>query len=123
MPTINYFKHDKNFLEFTAGTHIIKADEEGDKMFVVHEGTVEIFYRGKLLDTVEPGGLFGEMALIDQPTRSADAIAKTDCKVIPVDRDRFLFMVQETPTFALQVLQVMAERVRKANEIVQPSSG
>jgi len=53
------------------------------------------------------------LALIDHGQRSASAIAKTDCKIVPLDEKRFLYMVQETPNFALQVMQIMAERLRR----------
>jgi CRP-like cAMP-binding protein len=55
------------------------------------------------------------MALIDNSPRSATAIAKTDCKVVPLDQRRFQFLVQETPFFALQVMTIMATRLRHAN--------
>jgi CRP/FNR family cyclic AMP-dependent transcriptional regulator len=114
---VNYFKHAKDFEDFTAGTHIIEVGGEGDKMYVVREGEVEIVFEDTVLETVGEGGFFGEMALIDDPIRSATAIAKTDCKLVPVDRDRFLFMVQETPTFALQVMQLLTQRIRRMNEV------
>lgn len=120
MPTINYFKHATDFVEYSAGTVIF---EQGDDcfdmpMYAVHEGEIDIFVHNKLLETVGEGGIFGKMTLVDQAARSARAVAKTDCKVVPVDKDRFLFMVQETPTFALQVMHLMAERLRKMNALV-----
>jgi CRP/FNR family cyclic AMP-dependent transcriptional regulator len=53
------------------------------------------------------------MALIDAKPRSLSAVARTDCKLAAVDRQRFSFMVTETPYFALHVMQVMAERLRR----------
>jgi CRP-like cAMP-binding protein len=53
------------------------------------------------------------MSLIDDSPRSADAVAKTACVLAPVDERRFLFLVHETPMFALHVMSVMAERLRK----------
>jgi CRP-like cAMP-binding protein len=53
------------------------------------------------------------MALIDHAARSATAIAKTDCEVVPVDERRFLFLVQEHPLFAQHVMRVMANRLRR----------
>jgi len=48
--------------------------------------------------------------------RSATAVAKTDARIVPIDRRRFLFMVEETPNFALQLLSIMAERLRADND-------
>ena len=85
-------------------------------MYIVKEGQVDLLYKGKLLATVEKGGIFGEMALIDFLPRSATAVAKTDCKLVPVDEKHFSRLVQETPTFALQVMRVLVHRLRMMNE-------
>ncbi len=118
MVRVDYFKQTDDFVEYAAGQVIIEEGMTGDTMFAVKEGTVEIFHKDKLLDTVGEGEFFGEMALVDPLPRSAKAIAQTDCKLVRVDRDRFLFLVQETPTFALQVMQVMADRIRKMNALI-----
>jgi CRP-like cAMP-binding protein len=67
---------------------------------------------GKVIDSAGPDSIFGEMALIDQSPRSATAIARTPCKVVPVDQKRFTFMVQQTPFFSIQVMRIMANRLR-----------
>jgi CRP-like cAMP-binding protein len=59
------------------------------------------------------GGVFGEMALIDTGTRSATAIAKTDCRLVPINERRFQFLVQQTPNFALQLMRIIADRLRR----------
>ncbi|MCI0525856.1 MAG: cyclic nucleotide-binding domain-containing protein [Nitrospira sp.] len=79
---------------------------------------VDILIQDKVLETVKPGGILGEMALIDAKPRSATAVAKTDCKLVPIDEKRFVFLVQETPYFAIQVMQVMVERLRRINQLV-----
>jgi CRP-like cAMP-binding protein len=56
--------------------------------------------------------VFGEMVLIDSNPRAA-AVASTACKLVPVSQKRFLFMVQQTPHFSLQIMKVIAERLRK----------
>lgn len=85
-------------------------------MYAVVEGQVDIFVNGKLVETVEKGGIFGEMALIDAENRTATAVAKTDAKLVPVDERRFLFLIQQTPNFALHVMRVLSERLRRINE-------
>ena len=67
----------------------------------------------KVIDTSHPGELLGEMALVDQSPRSATAVAKTACKVVPVNERQFSFMVQETPHFAITVMRAMCNRLRK----------
>jgi CRP-like cAMP-binding protein len=68
---------------------------------------------GKLVETVRPGGILGEMALIDAAPRSATAIAKTQCVLVPIDEKRFADLIQRRPEFALHVMRVLANRLRR----------
>ena len=65
------------------------------------------------------GGIVGEMALVDGSPRSATVRASKPSTVIPISERRFLFLVQETPFFAIKVMQVMAARLRAMNERVK----
>ena len=82
-------------------------------MYAVVEGEVQIVLRGQVLETVGEGGIFGELALLDYRPRSASAIAGTDCKVAVIDLKRFGVLTQQTPFFAVEVMRVMAERLRR----------
>ncbi len=119
MSVINYFKNAKEVVEYKAGQPIFLEGEHGKLMYAVREGEVNIIYNDHIIETVGANSFFGEMALVDEAPRSASAVAKTDCLVVPVDHDRFVFLVHETPTFALQVMHTMAERLRAMNKIVQ----
>jgi CRP-like cAMP-binding protein len=55
------------------------------------------------------------MALIDQAPRTATATAKTEVQLAVLSEKRFLFLVQQHPEFALQIMKVMADRLRKMN--------
>lgn len=104
------------FRSYKAGEKIFVTDDEGDCMYVVRSGTVEIRYYGAVLDRVGPGGMFGEIAIIDGATRSATAVAIEDCEVAPITREGFLTLVQRKPTFALDVMKALARRIRGMNE-------
>lgn len=82
-------------------------------MYAVLEGAVDILVNGQRVDTIEAGGIFGEMALIEDMPRSATATVAREAKLVAVDRKRFLFMVQQTPFFALQLLSVVTNRLRR----------
>ena len=97
---------------FGAGDIIFAAGDKGDKMYVVRTGEVEIERDGKLVETLSAGGIFGEMALIDGSPRAATARAKTACEVAPMKS--FLFLVHETPYFAIAVMRTLAERLRRS---------
>ena len=98
-----------------AGNAIFKEGDPGEEMFVLVSGQVRISHGNRSLELVEDGGIFGEMALADAGPRSASAIAVTDCEVVPIDADRFQFMVHHTPFFALQVMRIMTARLRAMN--------
>ncbi len=99
--------------EFAAGTVIFTEGELGDRLYVVKSGSVTLTVEGKDLETVEAGGLFGEMAVIDREPRSASAVVATRCELVAIDKRRFWFLVQETPYFAEIVMRVMADRLRR----------
>ena len=115
-PIVNLFRNSDDFKTFAAGSVIFKEGDPGDFMYVVKEGSVALTLGDKVLETVETGSLFGEMALIDNEKRSATATAKTACKLVPIDGKKFRFLVQQTPYFAQQVFRVLAQRLRNMNK-------
>jgi len=115
---IHLFDKEQQTDLFRAGQIVFREGEHGDVMFAVLDGAVDIIIRGTVVETVEAGGVFGEMALIEDRTRGASAIVKSDAKLVRVDRQRFMFLVQQTPFFALQLMNVMAGRLRRMDEKV-----
>jgi len=102
--------------KIAAGTQILAEGGIGGEMFLLRKGKVEIRVRGKAVEEIGPGGIFGEMALIDQSTRSASVFAVEDSEVIPVDERLFVILVQDAPYFALDVMRTLVERIRAMNE-------
>ena len=86
-------------------------------MYVIRTGEVEIERDGKVVEKLVPGGIFSEMALIDGAPRAATATAKTACEVAPITDRTFLFLVHETPFFAISVMRTLAERLRRASPV------
>jgi CRP-like cAMP-binding protein len=85
-------------------------------MYVVRSGSVVMRAGNKLLETIDAGGIFGEMSLIDDSPRSATVIALTDCELVVIDRERFEAYLRRIPGFAIEVMRVMAERLRRRTE-------
>jgi CRP-like cAMP-binding protein len=110
---LNLFQRDQTVATYKAGESIFTEGTTGKEMFVVLEGQVAIRAHGKVVEVLEPGGLFGELALIDASPRSAAAVAQTDCKLAVISERRFTFLIQQTPYFALHVMSVMAKRLRR----------
>lgn len=103
---------------YRAGHHFFETGDHGEVMFVVTSGEVEIRLRGKLLETVGPGSIFGEMAIIDDRERSAEAVAKTDVKVVVIDQSRFIYLTRNDPYFALRVMKIITARLRRLDELL-----
>jgi CRP/FNR family transcriptional regulator, cyclic AMP receptor protein len=101
---------------FKAGTIIFHQGDAANEMFVIKSGTVRIQLGNRTLAELPADSIFGEMALIDSEPRSASAIAITDVELVPVTEKRFLFMVGQTPYFALKVMRVLAQRLRATSK-------
>jgi CRP-like cAMP-binding protein len=114
--SIDLFRNEDQFEEYSAGQAIFSAGEEGHTMYVVQEGRVSLRVKGVVVEELGPGGMLGEMALIDASPRVATAVAETHCKLVPITEKRFTFLIQQTPMFALQVMRVLADRLRRMDE-------
>jgi CRP-like cAMP-binding protein len=112
---IHIFRHSKERREVAAGEVIFEQGAAGDKMYAVVEGELEVFFNGHIVDRVRPGGIVGEMALIDNSPRSSTVKAAEASVLAEVDKRHFLYLVQEHPTFALDVMSIMADRLRRVD--------
>ncbi len=114
MTSFSILKREKDIRSIEAGQPIFTEGQPGDVMYAVVEGEVNIVLKGQVLETIRDGGIFGELALLDERPRSASAIAASpNCKVAVIDLRRFSVLVQQTPFFAIDVMRVMAERLRR----------
>jgi CRP-like cAMP-binding protein len=99
--------------EVPAGSIIFSEGDGGEEMFGVIEGEVEVRTHNGQTTRLGPDDTFGEMAIVDQAPRSATATAVVDTKLAVINRHRFLFLVHETPMFALQVMSSLGGRIRE----------
>lgn len=106
------FTNAKETRKVDAGAVIFNEGDTGAEMFGIVDGEVELRAKGQVLRRLGPQEVFGEMALIDDAPRSLTAVAVSDTTLATIDRRRFLFLVHETPMFALNVMSVMAEHLR-----------
>jgi CRP/FNR family transcriptional regulator, cyclic AMP receptor protein len=101
-----------------AGETIFNEGEPATTLYVIRSGRVGIHLGNRLLDTLETNEIFGEMALIDSAPRSATAVATTDVTLVPVSKKQFLVLISRSPSFALDVMGVLARRLRAANRAI-----
>ncbi len=111
--SITLFHDSEECESVPAGQTLFREGDLGDAFYVVIAGEVDILVGDELVETVGPGGVVGEMAMIDGGARSASAVARTDSRVVRLDEKRFKFLVQQTPNFAVQVMRIMADRLRR----------
>ena len=98
-----------------AGGVIFRKGDEAHELFVIKSGQVRIQLGNRTLSELSANYLFGEMALIDSEPRSATALAVTDVELVAVSETQFLFLVGQTPYFALKMMRVLAQRLRATN--------
>ena len=95
-----------------AGDVIFREGEKVDELFVIKSGYVRIQVGNRTMADLTADNIFGEMALIDSEPRSATAVAITDVELVPISEKQFLFLVTQTPYFALKVMRILAQRLR-----------
>ncbi|MBC7825706.1 MAG: cyclic nucleotide-binding domain-containing protein [Candidatus Parcubacteria bacterium] len=109
--TLSIFQRQPDPQSFSAGQTVFQEGEPGDLMYGILEGEIALLVNGKVVETIESGKVFGIGALVSSGVRTYTAIAQTDCKLAFLDEKRFLFVVQETPFFALEVMKSYSERL------------
>lgn len=106
------FLNAQRTVQVPAGGVVFKEGDAGDEMYGIVSGAVELRSGDKIIAELGADDVFGEMAIVDSEPRMATAVATADTELAVIDRHRFLFLVQETPMFALSVMSAMASRFR-----------
>ncbi|UPM50301.1 MULTISPECIES: Crp/Fnr family transcriptional regulator [unclassified Synechococcus] len=105
-------------LHAPAGGSIFASGETGDCMFGVLEGTVELTWNDEVgHEVIKAGDVFGAGALVTaEHRRYGNAKAVSDCKLLKMNREKFLFAVQESPMFAIELLGSIDQRLRQLKD-------
>jgi CRP/FNR family transcriptional regulator, cyclic AMP receptor protein len=111
-------------LKVPEGHTLFQAGDPGDSLFIVRMGQIELFIKDTagqkiVLHTAEPGDMFGELAMLDSGSRTATALALTDCEVLVLDRDDLILLFQRKPEAALHMLAALTGLTRKADELLR----
>jgi CRP/FNR family cyclic AMP-dependent transcriptional regulator len=114
-------------LDCKAGTLLCRAGDAGDAMYLIEEGTVRIFVRAKdghevTLTELQRGDFFGEMALLDDKPRSADARVVENARLAVLSREHFLSATRRNPNVALEMLTALTNRLRQTDELLRHTS-
>ena len=108
-------------------TFLFRAGDEGDAMYLIERGKVRISMQARdghevTLTELGRGDFFGEMALLDGPRRSANAIVAEDARLAVLSREHFLSFMRSTPNVALEMLTALANRLRHTDELLRHSA-
>jgi CRP-like cAMP-binding protein len=120
MNAAQLFHQETNPIQLAPGEFLYREGDKADKMYVLLEGEIDI----KIADyvkTEKEGALIGEVALVDDSPRAANAVAKSACRLAQIDRQRFDFLVQQHPHFARHVMKSLVDHLRYV--IFSKSSG
>jgi CRP-like cAMP-binding protein len=106
------------------GTTIFTKGDVGNSLFAVCEGTVKMTSpsadgKDAVFNMINEGAIFGEIALLDGRTRTADAVAATDCQLMVIDRRDFLPLLRSQQELAIKIIDVLCARLRRTSEQVE----
>ena len=107
-------------VRYLAGQQVLTDGDAGGTMFIVTAGRVELYLKNVAgervqLGVVEPGELFGELSLLDNQPRSANARAIENTELVEIDRDDLQKLVAAHPAAALDMMAILGKRMREAN--------
>jgi CRP/FNR family transcriptional regulator, cyclic AMP receptor protein len=108
---------------YPRGSIVLAQGDPGDALFLIGEGQVKVAVlsedgREVILSVLGPGGVFGEMSLLDDEPRSAHVIAMTDAVLLQLRRDDFRTRLRASPDLAVALLGELSRRLRRADEAI-----
>ena len=106
------FREEKNFKKYNNGDIVFNQGDDGDFMYAVVQGEVEMRVGDKYVTSVRENEFFGEMAVLDSQPRSATAHAIDTTTLAVITKERFMVMLSEDSDFALQIIRVLINRLR-----------
>ena len=113
--TVQAFTDASSVRDLQAGETLFREGDPGDRLYGLLEGLIELREaRGSAAERITAGHVFGAAALVTGGhRRQATAVALEPCRLLELDRETFLFAVQETPMFALALIAGLEERLEQ----------
>lgn len=130
MQKIDLFQPEDATTTLAPGEFLFHEGDTSEYAYVLVSGEADVIINRRISagfevvtskQTVERAGvgsLLGEMALAENLPRSASVVAVSECKFVAIDQKRFQTLVQQHPFFAVQVMQILAERLRNMNQVL-----
>jgi CRP-like cAMP-binding protein len=112
---------------YAAGDVIFREGDLGTEMFIIQDGEVNIIKHingeAHLLSRLEKGDFFGEMAVLENVPRTADAVAVTEVRTVVINGARFDEMLRKNPEVAVRIIRKYSKRLREANALLERLMG
>lgn len=113
-----------DLLRYSTGQAVFNYGDPGHALYIVRSGEVEIYVKNHqgekiVLETSQPGDIFGEIALLDGGPRTAWVAALCDVELLRLDREHFEAYVRQCTPAALNLLSVAARRLRRSDEVIR----
>jgi CRP-like cAMP-binding protein len=109
--------HVDDLKHFAKDAVVFSAGDPGNTMYVCVRGQIEIRIGDRVVDVIHPGGILGELGVIDPGPRAANAVATAPTDLLEIDEKEFLKLVQTTPFFALKLLRLLTARLKRSQTI------
>jgi len=103
-------------VNITAGTVIFREDDNGDCMYIIYSGDIQIHVGKTTLAILHEKEVVGELSLLDAEPRSATAIAKTDCTLFKIEQEAFYELINNRPEIARGFIKILCNRLRQLNQ-------
>ena len=107
-----------------ARAELFHKGDEGSQVYIVVSGRLRVATTSAdgddvLFNILDPGEVFGELALLAGGERTATVTAIEDCELVGLDRRDFLPLLRRNPDLAVRLLEIVAERLRRISEFVE----
>jgi CRP-like cAMP-binding protein len=106
-------------LTFVDGVTIHRRGDEGCCAYIVKRGSVELRQRGRPVERIGPGEIFGEASVITGAPQLDTAVAIDDVELLPIDRGLFDVLLRDDEDFAQTVMRLLARRLRATAEMFE----
>ncbi len=104
---------------YDAGAHLIREGDDTDRIYILVDGEARAMSKGRVLATLQPGVIFGEMGLVEQGKRSADVVLTAPSRVIQIEIGRLGRLMESHPRLGYVVMQNLARSL--SNKLRQAS--
>jgi CRP-like cAMP-binding protein len=123
MPVKSVFINAQVQRTLQAGDVVFNEGDAGTEMFGIVSGAIELSRGGRPVARIGEGETFGELAIVTKAPRNLTAVAAEPTVIAAIDEHAFLYLVHETPTFAIQVMRSMADLIKELDEQLYPADG